>query len=59
MKIRPVGAEFHICHPSVFLLTHVISLLPVIHTIYSIMQTKIQGLHISTVYGYLQALFFN
>ena len=48
---------FHICHPGVFLLTHIISLLSVIHTIYSIMQTEIQGLHVSTVYGHLQALY--
>ena len=51
--------EFHISHPDVFLLTHIISLLSVIHNIYSIMQTKIQGLHLSTVYGHLQALFLN
>ena len=38
--------------------THIINLLSVIHTIYSIIQTKIQGLHVSTVYGHLQALFF-
>ena len=50
---------FHICHPSVFLLSHIISLLSVTHTIYSIMQTEIQGLHVSTVYGHLQALFLN
>ena len=50
---------FHVCHPGVFLLTHIISLLSVIHTIYSIMQTKIQWLHVSTVYGHLQALFLN
>ena len=50
---------FHICHPGVFLLTHIISLLSVIHTIYSIMQTNIQGLHVSTVYGHLQALFLS
>ena len=50
---------FYICHPGVFLLTHIISLLSVIHTIYSTMQTKIQGLHVSIVYGHLQALFFN
>ena len=49
---------FNISHPGVFLLTHIISLLSVIHTIYSIMlQTTIQGLHVSTVYGHLQALF--
>ena len=40
-------------------LTHIISLLSVIHTIYSIMQTKIQGLYVSTVYGHLQVLFLN
>jgi len=40
-------------------LTHVISLLSVIRTIYGIMQTKIQGLHVSTVYGHIQALFLN
>ena len=50
---------FHICLPGVFLLTHIISLLSVIHTIYNIMQTKIQGLHVSTVYVHLQALFLN
>ena len=33
--------KFHICHPGMFLLTHTISLLSVIHTIYSIIQTKI------------------
>ena len=49
---------FHICHPGVFLLTYIINLLSVIHTIYSIIQTKIQGLHVSTVYGHLQTLFF-
>ena len=38
---------------------HIISLLSVIHNIYSIMQTKIQGLHVSTVYGQLQAIFLN
>ena len=45
--------------PVCFVLTHIISLLSVLHTIYSIMQTKIQGLHVSTIYGHLQALFFN
>jgi len=30
--------------------------LSVIHTIYSIIQTKIEGLHVSTVYGHIQAL---
>ena len=37
-------------------LSHIISLLSIIHTIYSIIQTNIQGLHVSTVYGHLQAL---
>ena len=32
---------FPICHPGVFLLAHIISLLSVTHTKYSIMQTKI------------------
>ena len=30
----------HICHPGVFLLTHIISLLSVIHAMYSIIQTS-------------------
>ena len=42
---------FHICHPGVFLLTHIICLLSVVHTIYSTMQTKIQGLIIQDVPG--------
>ena len=42
-----------------FLVTYIISLLSVIHTIYSIIQTNIQGLHVSTVYGHLQALLLN
>jgi len=41
--IPPLIFFFHICHPGLFLLPHIISLLSVIHTIYSIMQTKIQG----------------
>ena len=53
------GGKFPICHPSVFPLTHKISILSVIHTIYSIIQTNIQGLHVSTVYGHLQALLLN
>ena len=57
--VHKLEIAFHICHPGVFLLTYIISLLSVIHTIYSIIQTKIQGLHVSTVYGHLQALFLN
>ena len=57
LEVFFISLTFHICHPSVFLLTHIVSLLLVIHTIHSIMQTKIQGLHVSTVYGHLQALF--
>jgi len=41
IKILEVEKEhffFHICHPGVFLLTHIISLLSVIHTIYSVIQ---------------------
>ena len=37
----------------------IISLLSVIHTIHSIIQTNLHGLHVSTIYGHFQTLFLN
>jgi len=39
--------SFHICHPGVFLLTYIISLLSVIHTIYSIKIVMLYNLDLS------------
>ena len=53
--LQPKIALLTVC----ILRTSIISLLSVIHTIHSIIQNEIQGLHVSTVYCHLQALFLN
>ena len=58
LKVFSVTSAKQVRASAIFL-SPKISLLSVIHTIYSIMQTNIQGLHVSTVYGHLQAVFLN